>query len=224
MEDRPREKLLNKGREALSDAELIAILLGSGTSKRSAVEVAQELLQSAGHYSENSGSSLDELGRMTVKQLMKVRGIGEAKALTLAASLELGRRRKFSPGKSLKISSSKDVYNYYFHLLADQPTEHFRVLLLKRNNTVIRDCPISSGGISGTIVDPKLIFKEALENLASSLIVVHNHPSGSTTPSDEDKKLTQKLVEAGKFLDIFVLDHLIFADNNYFSFADEGLM
>lgn len=217
-EDRPREKFLKNGRHALSNAELLAILLRSGTFDASALSLAEELLK-------NAGNDLDELGKMSVNQLMKIKGVGEAKALTLAASLELGRRRKFDHKQEITtINSSEEVFNYYYPILADEPREHFRVLLLRRNNSIIKDFLVSQGGVSGALVDPKLIFKEALESLASSIILVHNHPSGNLSPSSQDKEITQKIQQGGKVLEINVLDHIIFHNKGYFSFADEGLM
>jgi DNA repair protein RadC len=217
-DDRPREKLLYKGRHVLSDAELIGILISSGTKNRSAVEVAKDLLTEADY-------DLNKLSRLSVKQLMKVPGIGQARAVTITAALELGRRRKeSSQNKKAVITSSKDVYDYFYPHLVDLNHEMFYVLLLKRNSEVICHKAVSAGGVSGTVVDPKLIFKDALEETASSIILCHNHPSGNLKPSKADISITEKLKNAGNFLDINVLDHIIFTNQHYFSFADEGMM
>ncbi len=216
-EDRPREKLMMKGRSALSDAELIAILIGSGTRSLSAVDVAKKILALA-------GNNLNELAKFSVKDLMKVEGIGEAKAIAIVSALELGRRRKEAEVfKKHKITCSQDVYDLMKPELLDQRREEFWIVLLDRANGVIAKKQISSGGISGTVADPKLIFKIALEQMASSIILVHNHPSGNRQASKKDADLTNKLAAAGKNLEIPVLDHLIFTDNGYYSFADEGL-
>lgn len=217
-EDRPREKLLLKGTAALSDAELIAILLGTGTSAMSAVDVAKSMLQQA-------GNNLDDLARFTVKDLMKIKGIGEAKAITIVSALELGRRRKeIGTQEKPKITASKDAYDLLKGDLMDLPYEEFWLLLLNRANRVIKKHKISLGGVHGTVADPKIIFKTALEELASGMIVAHNHPSGNLTPSQQDIDLTRKLKEAGKLLEIQLLDHLIVAGKQYCSFADEGLL
>ncbi len=217
-EDRPREKLILKGRSALSEAELIAILLGSGNKKQTAVELSQHLFN---HCQNN----LAVLARLSVKELQKFNGIGEAKAISIVAALELGRRRKESePIRQKKIGSSTDVFELLHGDLADLPHEEFWIVLLKRNNEVIRKEMLSKGGISGTVVDIKIIFKRVLEETASGLILAHNHPSGNLRPSQEDIDLTEKLKEAGKSLDIPVLDHLIISDQSYFSFADKGIL
>jgi DNA repair protein RadC len=218
VEDRPREKLLLKGKSALSDAELIAILLGTGTTTISAVDLAKQILQTSNY-------NLHELARISVKDLMKIKGIGEAKAVTIAAALELGRRRKESePDEKPRIASSTDVFDNIKAELMDIPHEEFWVLLLNRANRVTKKKQISLGGVAGTVADPKIIFKLALEELASGIILAHNHPSGNLTASQADIDLTKKLKEAGKLLDIQVLDHLIIAGKRYFSFADEGLL
>jgi DNA repair protein RadC len=217
-EDRPREKLLQKGRAALSDAELMAILLGSGTARLSAVDVAKLILNAV-------QNDLNELARLSVKELMRHKGIGEAKAITIVAALELGRRRKESAAaQRTTITCSADIYNLVRSNLQDLPHEEFWVVLLNRANVVMRKLPISVGGVAGTVADPKLIFKHALEQLASSVILVHNHPSGNRQPSAADIALTRKVKEAGKFLDLPVLDHLIYTDLGYYSFADEGIL
>lgn len=217
-EDRPREKLLMKGKSALSDAELIGILIGSGTISMSAVDLAKVILNDV-------NNNLNELAKLSVKDLQKFKGIGEAKAISIMSALELGRRRKESDlPKKLRITSSKDVYDIMAANLLDLPHEEFWVLLLNRANAVIKKVQISAGGVAGTVADPKIIFKTALENLASSIILVHNHPSGNMMPSQADKELTKKMKEAGKLLDIPVLDHVIFADRVFYSFADEGIL
>ena len=217
-EDRPREKLLQKGKSTLSDSELMAILIGSGTVSMSAVELSKQVLGFA-------KNNLNELAKLSVKDLQKFKGIGEAKAITIVAAMELGRRRKAAEIiKKPKILSSKDVHDYIIGDLQDLPHEEFWILLLNRSNTVISKHQISSGGVSGTVVDSKMIFKSALENLASSIILIHNHPSGNLKPSEADLRLTEKLKESGTLLDIPVLDHLIITDSAYYSFADEGTL
>ena len=215
-EDRPREKLLLKGKEALSDAELMAILLGSGTVSMSAVEVAKQVLQS-------SQNNLNELAKLTIKDLQKFKGIGEAKAITIISALELGRRRKEAdPIKRAQITNATQIYDLMRAHLLDLPHEEFWVLLLNQANMLIKKHRISSGGIAGTVADARLIFKVAIEEMASGLILIHNHPSGNLKPSEADKHITQKIKEGAKLLDMRVLDHLIFAEGGYYSFADEG--
>ncbi|HEX5172078.1 MAG TPA: DNA repair protein RadC [Cyclobacteriaceae bacterium] len=217
-EDRPREKLILKGKAALSDAELIAILIGSGTPTMSAVELSKKILG-------NANNNLHDLARLTVKDLVKVKGIGEAKAITIVAALELGRRRKdLDHHEKPKVTTSKDAFELLKSDLTDIPHEEFWVLLLNRANRVIKKSQVSQGGVTGTVADPKIIFKLALEELACGLILAHNHPSGNLTASQADVDLTRKLKEAGKLLEIQVLDHLILARQKYFSFADEGLL
>lgn len=217
-EDRPREKLLLKGKAALSDTELIAILLGTGTAAMSAVDVAKALLEAV-------GNDLNELARLTVKDLTKIKGVGEAKAITIVSALELGRRRKDLLGEEKpKISGSKDIYDLLKAELLDIPHEAFWIVLLNRANRVIKKHQISQGGVAGTVADPKIIFKIALEELASGVILAHNHPSGNLTASQSDIDLTRKLKESGKLLEIQILDHIIVAGKKYMSFADEGLL
>ncbi|KAA9332104.1 JAB domain-containing protein [Hymenobacter busanensis] len=217
-EDRPREKLMAKGRAALTDAELMAILLGSGTAKLSAVDVAKLVLAA-------TGNDLNELARLSIKDLMRHKGIGEAKAITIVAALELGRRRKeTAAAERVTITCSTDIYNLIRPNLQDLPHEEFWVILLNRANVVMRKQSISSGGVAGTVADPKMIFKLALEQLASSIILVHNHPSGNRNPSAADIALTRKLKEGGLYMDLPVLDHLIYTDRGYYSFADEGIL
>lgn len=217
-EDRPREKLLLKGTSALSDAELVAILIGSGTPKMSAVELSKKILQ-------QGNNNLNELARLSVKDLMKIKGIGEAKAITIVAALELGRRRKDQdPEQKPKITSSKDAFDLLKGDMMDLPKEEFWVLLVNRANRAIKKKRVSEGGVSGTVADPKIIYKLALEELASGIIVAHNHPSGNLQASTQDLDLTKKLKEAGKFLEIQLLDHIIIANQKYLSFADEGML
>lgn len=218
VEDRPREKMLAKGIRSLSEAELIAILIGSGNPEESAVEVSRKILGSV-------NNSLNELGKKTISDLQKFKGIGEVKAINIMAALELGRRRKESePQEKLKIVTSADVASVFSPLLSDLPHEEFWFLMLNRNNQVIDKMMVSQGGLSGTIIDVRIILKTALEKLASSIILCHNHPSGNLVPSEADKDITKKIREAGKFMDIPVLDHLIIGNDAYFSFADEGLI
>lgn len=217
-EDRPREKLLLKGKSALSDAELIAILIGSGTRSISAVDVAKMILNKA----ENN---LNNLARFSVKELQKIKGIGEAKAISIVSALELGRRRKESEFlEKVKITCSNDIYQLMKPELLDLPKEEFWIILLNRANTMIKKEQVSSGGISGTVADPKIIFKAALDQFASSIILVHNHPSGNLKPSRSDLDLTRKMKHAGELLEIPVLDHIIFGDEGYLSFADDGIL
>jgi DNA repair protein RadC len=217
-EDRPREKLLLKGTAALSDAELVAILIGTGTTTQSAVDVAKNVLQYV-------GNDLNELARLSVKDLTKIKGIGEAKAISIVASIELGRRRKeLELSDKPKISSSRDAFNILQGDLMDLLREEFWVLLLNRAHRVVKKKKVSEGGVSGTVADPKIIFKLALEELASGIIVAHNHPSGNLSASQSDIELTRKLKEAGKVMEVQLLDHLIIAGKTYYSFADEGLL
>ena len=217
-DDKPREKLLSKGRAALSDAELIAILIGSGTKTKSAVELAKEIL------AENENSLL-QLGKQSVKQLMQFKGIGEAKAISIVAALELSRRRRGQeqPSKP-KVSSSKDDFEYVFPFLSDLNHEQFWVLLISQSNHIIGKKQISSGGVTGTVADAKLIFKAALEASVPNIILCHNHPSGNLRPSQADISLTKKIYEGGKNLDILVLDHIIIGGQGFYSFADEGML
>ena len=217
-EDRPREKLLSKGTQALSDAELIAILLGTGTTTVSAVELAKRVLLTV-------DNNLHELGRLSVKDLMKVKGIGQAKAIAIIAALELGRRRRETDAEEKpRVSGSRDCFNILKPHLQDLPHEEFWIILLNRANRVIRKHQVSQGGVAGTVADPKIIFKVAIAELASGIILAHNHPSGNLTASQADIELTKKIKEAGKLLEIQVLDHLIVAGQKYFSFADEGML
>jgi DNA repair protein RadC len=216
--DRPREKLLLQGKHTLTDSELIAILLRSGTREESAVDLARLLLKVA-------GGDLTVLGRMAVKDLAKVRGIGPVKAITLVAAMELGKRREaYIQQPKNKVSSSQEVAALFRHRLADLPHEEFWLLLLNRANQVITRCQLSKGGVTGTVVDPKMVFRMAVDHLATGIILCHNHPSGNNKPSEADRRLTKKLKEAGELLDITVLDHIIIAGTEFYSFADEGQM
>ena len=217
-DDRPREKMILKGRSVLSDAELLAIIIGSGTRKLSAVELAQQILHDV-------GNDFNGLAKRSIKDLMKYKGVGEAKAISISATLEIARR-KGTLEKNLNpvIRSSKDCFNQLKSIFEDLQHEEFYVLCLNRANSVIAIEQISKGGISGTVADGKIIFKKALENNASALILAHNHPSGQLKPSEADKRLTKHMSEFGKMIDLQILDHLILAENNYYSFADEGEM
>lgn len=213
-DDRPREKLLSKGRVALSDAELIAILMGSGSKGESAVDLAKRILKSV-------NNNLHELGKKSPSELQQHKGVGEAKALTLIAALELGRRRQVSDmGERPRIYTSKDCFRLMAPLLNDIIHEEFWILLLNKSNEVIGKERISSGGMSSTVVDMKLIFKSVLEWRASGFVAIHNHPSGNALPSDSDEKLTMKLLNGARILDIHLLDHIIVAGNTYYSFRD----
>lgn len=215
-EDRPREKLLLKGKAALSDAELISILIGTGNHQETAVGLAQRVLS---FYQNN----LHELGKASVNALRKFNGIGEAKAVTVAAALELGKRRQLAEIKNkIQIKSSQDVFEKMSPVIGGLPHEEFWILLLNRSNKIISQERISMGGVSGTVVDAKIIFKKALEVLASSVVLCHNHPSGNLQPSQADLAITKKLKQAGEVLEISILDHLIITENGFYSFADEG--
>jgi DNA repair protein RadC len=218
VEDRPREKMLVKGIRSLSEAELIAILIGSGNLEESAVEVSRRIMASV-------NNNLNELGKRTINDLQKFKGIGPAKAITIAAAMELGRRRKESePDEKPKVVTSADCAAIFRPLLSDLQHEEFWILLLNRNNLVIDKMMVSQGGLSGTVIDVRIILKMALDKLACSIILCHNHPSGNLIPSEADKEITKKIKEAGKHMDIPVLDHLIIGNDSYFSFADEGLI
>ena len=217
-EERPREKLLKDGRTSLCDAELIALLLGSGAAGMNALELGRLVLKRSGH-------NLNTLAELSVKDLMKEKGIGEAKAMALVAAMELGRRRRLQdPVKRYRICSSRDAHNLLYAELCDLPHEEFWIQLLNRANSVIAKKRISSGGVAGTVADPRIIYRTAIEALASSIIVAHNHPSGNLAPSKEDIEVTQKLKGAGKLVDIKLMDHLIIAGDKYHSFADEGML
>lgn len=217
-EDRPREKLTLQGRRNLSDAELVAILIGSGSRNESAVDLSKRIL----HTCEND---LNQLGRLSIAELSKFKGIGEAKAITIIAALEIGRRRKETLiREKVQVSNSIDVYESIVSRFRDLNHEEFWIIVLNRANKIISSHLISKGGQAGTIADPKIIFNIALENHAASLILAHNHPSGNLKPSQADLDLTRKLRSAGRFLDIPILDHLIITDQGFLSFADEGIL
>lgn len=216
VEDRPREKLLINGTTSMSDAELLGILISSGTKDKSAVDLGRELLSLV-------NNNLTSLGRLTIADLKKIRGIGPARAVTIAAALELGRRRKLSDvPEVVQIKCSKDVADIFRPLLSDLAHEEFWILFLNRSNKVISRMKLSQGGISGTVTDVRVIMKKAIESLASGIIVCHNHPSGNLNPSEADTRITRKIKEAGELLDIQLLDHLIISENDYYSFADNG--
>ena len=217
-DDRPREKLLMKGAETLSDSELLAILIVNGTRSKTAIDLAKEILVLG-------KNNLPELGKLTVKELMKIKGIGEAKAITVVAALELGRRRQaMNYREKAVMTSSNDVANYLQSLLKDYRHEVFAVLFLNRANKINHFQIVSEGGITGTVADPRIILKKALEEDAVGIILCHNHPSGSLKPSSADLELTKKIKEAAKFFDIKVMDHLIVSDAGYYSFSDEGIL
>jgi DNA repair protein RadC len=217
-DDRPREKLMHKGKSSLSDAELLAILIGSGNREESAVELCKRIL----HSSENS---LHKLAKLNLKELQNFKGIGEAKAISIMAALELGNRRGAEPLEELnKIKSSKDVFIIMHPFLGDLDHEQFWVIMLNNSNKVIYKFPLSKGGITATMVDTRLVYKNALAQGATALILAHNHPSGTLQPSKADIDITQKIKKAGELLDIKVLDHVIVTEKTYFSFADESLI
>ncbi|MFH0757304.1 MAG: DNA repair protein RadC [Bacteroidota bacterium] len=218
VEERPREKVMANGIQYLTDAELLAILVGSGTRNITAVELARAILGKA-------GNNLHELGRQSVGDLLKIKGVGPAKAITVLAAMELGRRRTgMQQVEKVSIKSSETVYKLFHPLLGDLDHEEFWLLMLNRSNKVLGRFKVSQGGLSGTVIDTRIILKKALDNLASSIIVCHNHPSGNNQPSDADVKITEKLKKASEMLEIKLLDHVIIADKSYFSFADEGLI
>ncbi|MDB5281550.1 MAG: hypothetical protein JWO06_625 [Bacteroidota bacterium] len=218
-EDRPREKLLLKGKSSLSDAELIAILLRTGVTGSSALDIAKKILHRV-------NGDLNELGKLTVSDIKKLeKGIGETKSITIVAALELGRRRQSSEVREKPvIRSSKDSFEYIYPEVADLPHEEFYVLYLNKSNKVLTHKNISTGGVSGTIADTKIILKGAIELLASSIIAVHNHPSGNVSPSQSDIDLTKRLKEAAKMMDVNLLDHLIIGEKKYYSFSDSGML
>ncbi|HCK22809.1 MAG TPA: hypothetical protein DHW15_11815 [Bacteroidetes bacterium] len=217
-DDRPREKLISQGRQGLSNAELIAILIGSGNAEETAIELAQRILQ-------DCNNNLLELGRYEVNDLCRFKGIGAAKAVAIIAALELGRRRQMSQAdEKLQIRSSKDLADAIMPLLADLRTEAFWIIYLNRGNRIIGKERMSAGGVSGTVVDIKLLMKHALQQLSSAIAVAHNHPSGTLQPSQADIQLTKKIKQAAELMDIRLLDHIIIAGHQYYSFADEGML
>jgi len=218
IDDRPREKLLSKSPESLSDSELLAILIGNGTRQKSAVDLAREVLLLG-------KNNLNELGRLSLKEFQKVKGIGEAKAITISAALELGRRRQGALVLDKPIiKESRDIASYLQTRFRDLAYEVFAVLFLNRANRINHFEVVSQGGITGTVADPRIILKKALEQEAVSIILCHNHPSGSLRPSRADEELTQKIKEAARYFDIKVIDHIIVSERGYYSFADEGLL
>jgi len=218
LNDRPREKLISKGKTALSNAELIAILIGSGNREESAVGLSKRILKS-------TNSNLNELAKLSVEKLTEFKGIGEAKAVSIITALELGKRTQLAVAlEKPKITCSKDVSNIMQHIIGNLEHEEFWVLFLNNSNKVVAKSQISKGGLTATIVDIRLVFKRALELASVGIIVCHNHPSGKLQPSNADKNLTQKIKEAGITLDIKLLDHLIITEKAYFSFADEGIL
>ena len=217
-DDRPREKFLLKGKSALSDSELLAIILGSGNNEDSAVELARKILASVDY-------NWQKLSKLSIKDLMKFKGIGEAKAISVAAALEIGRRKAAQeiPEKE-KVTSVNDLYKIFSQYLSDLQTEEFWAIFLDQKNHVIYKTQISKGGISGTLVDVRVIFRIAIEHLATSVVVAHNHPTGNLTPSQPDISITRRIKEAGDLLDIKLLDHLIIGENSFFSFSEQGLL
>lgn len=217
-EDRPREKMQLKGRNALSDAELLAILIGSGNRQKSAVELSKEILNL-------SNNNLNQLGKCRIDELMEIKGIGMAKAITIVAALELGRRRKESDAlKAYKVQCSKDAYRYMLPKLEDLDHEEFWVMCLTSRNEVMSHFLVSRGGVASTVVDHKMIFAKALKQMAPRIMLFHNHPSGNPRPSAADKQMTYDVVAAGKLLDIQVIDHIIVGDKTFYSFADHNLI
>ncbi|GGE43384.1 DNA replication and repair protein RadC [Pedobacter psychrotolerans] len=217
-EDRPREKLLHHGRRHLTDAELIAILIGSGSRNETAVDLSKRILS----FYENN---LAKIGQASIQDLSRFKGIGEAKAITIIAALELGLRRKeIQEEQIVQVTASSDVHRYLYNTFADLNHEEFWILLLNRSNHIIGRHLISKGGQAGTVADPKIIFKVALERNAANIVLAHNHPSGNLKPSESDNKLTRDLVASGMMLGLYVVDHLIFARSNYYSYKDEDLI
>ena len=216
-EDKPREKLLLKGVNSLSDAELLAIIIGSGNTEESVVELSRRIFQSV-------DNSINLLGKLSIKQLItNFKGIGEAKAVSIVAALELGKRRKAEEITNKRnISCSRDIYYYFHPILCDLPYEEFWVLFLNRSNNIIDKLKISQGGVSEVIVDSRLIYKEAINRLASSIIICHNHPSNNAKPSKQDDGITMKIKKGIELLDMFLLDHIIITDSQYYSYADNG--
>ncbi|GGB71363.1 DNA repair protein RadC [Flavobacterium suaedae] len=217
-DDKPREKLMLKGKAALSDAELIAILIGSGSRNESAVDLSKRILASV-------DNNLTALGKLSLQQLMQFKGIGEAKAITIAAAMELGRRRRDEEGPDLKqITSSRTAFEVMHPIIGELLHEEFWVIFLNNSNKIVYKSQLSKGGITGTVVDVRIVYKMALEHNAVAVILAHNHPSGTLKPSEQDKQITQQLKVAGHALDIKVLDHLIITEKSYYSFVDEGIL
>ncbi len=217
-DDRPREKMMTKGKSALSNAELIAILIGSGSSKLSAVELSRSILDSA-------GNNLIDLSNMTLNDLMRHKGIGEAKAVTIMAALELGKRRRAAEANlPTEVKDSKETFERFLPYIDDMNQEHFLVMYLNQSNHAMKIECISNGGTTNVIADPKIVFKNAINLNATCIVLGHNHPSGNPRPSDDDRKLTKKFVAAGKLLDLTVIDHIIIGNERYYSFRDHGEM
>lgn len=217
-DDRPREKMMMKGAGALSDAELLGILVGSGNTEETAVQLMQRVLAEA-------GNNLNQLGKWEIQDFSKFKGMGPAKSVTIMAALELGKRRKLQETlERKKILSSKDVYDIFHPLPADLPTEEFWILLLNQASRVIDRVRVSSGGISQTMADVRTILREALLQRAVQMVLIHNHPSGNLTPSLADRQLTEHIRKGAQTMDIAVTDHLIVTDAGYYSFCDEGLL
>jgi DNA repair protein RadC len=217
LEDRPREKYVSKGMNSLTDAELFAILLGSGYKDKTALDLSKEMLRSV-------SNNLDDFARLTIKDLMKFKGVGEVKAITLQVAFEIARRRKLSENIIEYIKISHDVFELLGPKLSDLSIEEFHIILMNRKNKILSIHKISEGGTTGTVVDAKIIFKKAIDHLASSMILVHNHPSGNKLPSAADMEITKKIKSFGELIDITILDHIIIANDNYFSFADENII
>ena len=216
-DDRPREKFLLKGKSSLSDSELLAILIGSGSRNESAVQLCQRILASA-------NNNLNQLGKLSIAQLTEFKGIGEAKAITIAAALELGRRRRSEDAEELKkITSSKAVFEIMQPIIGELPHEEFWILYLNNSNKVIHKAQLSKGGITGTVVDSRIVFKTAFEQNATSIILTHNHPSGKLAASQADIEITKRLKLAGEQLEILILDHIIITESGYYSFQDNGI-
>ena len=216
-DDRPREKFLLKGKSSLSDSELLAILIGSGSRNESAVQLCQRILASA-------NNNLNQLGKLSIAQLTEFKGIGEAKAITIAAALELGRRRRSEDAEELKkINSSKAVFEIMQPIIGELPHEEFWILYLNNSNKVIHKAQLSKGGITGTVVDSRIVFKTAFEQNATSIILTHNHPSGKLAASQADIEITKRLKLAGEQLEILILDHIIITESGYYSFQDDGI-
>lgn len=218
LSERPREKLLSRGRDFISNTELLALLIGSGTKSHSAIEIASQILA-------ESNNDLQELAKKSIDNLKQFNGIGDAKAILIYAALELGRRKPLVESSTPpRITSSRNCYEFLYPYFADLTHEEFYAVYLNRNNKIMAVRQISKGGISGTVADGKVIFKKALETRATGIILAHNHPSGSIDPSPADLHLTRSLQKFGNMIDLQILDHLIITDNNYFSFADEGML
>ena len=217
LEDRPREKYVSKGVNSLTDAELFAILLGSGYKEKSALDLSKEMLLSV-------SNNLDAFARLTINDLIKFKGVGEVKAITLQVAFEIARRRKVAENSIEFIKTSEDVFKIFGPKLRDLSVEQFHIILLNRKNGILSMQKISEGGTTGTVVDAKVVFKKALDHLATAMILVHNHPSGNKMPSSADLEITKKIKSFGELIEMTILDHIIIANDNYFSFADENVL